>query len=184
MSAMWSLTTASLESLRNLPTLRGASSCSWTSEERTAPFRLRRCSSFRRLGQSYLTCLKSNLTWSSTREKFGLIDRLTFIAGDFFCDDLPSGDVIAMGYVMSNWYDEQCEELLSKAFRACEPGGSSPNYGSSLLTTTKMDRLSTAVMHLFMQVETNGVHRTSAEFFSLMKAAGFRDLEVVRSSQR
>src|SRR5262249_21895780 len=107
---------------------------------------------------------------------------LAFVPGDFFCDELPIGDAIAMGYVMSNWPDEQCKELLCKAFRACEPGGKILIM-DRLFDDNKTGPLSTAVMHLIMQVETHGVHRTSAEFSSLMTAVGFRDFEVVRSSR-
>jgi hypothetical protein len=117
-----------------------------------------------------------------SREKYGLADRLAFVPGDFFCDELPIGDAIAMGYVMSNWPDEQCKELLCKAFRACEPGGKILIM-DRLFDDNKTGPLSTAVMHLIMQVETHGVHRTSAEFSSLMTAVGFRDFEVVRSSR-
>src|SRR5262249_31148680 len=109
-----------------------------------------------------------------SREKYGLADRLAFVPGDFFCDELPIGDAIAMGYVMSNWPDEQCKELLCKAFRACEPGGKILIM-DRLFDDNKTGPLSTAVMHLIMQVETHGVHRTSAEFSSLMTAVGFRD---------
>jgi len=35
-----------------------------------------------------------------TRLEQGLADRLSFVAGDFFRDDLPAGDVIALGFVL------------------------------------------------------------------------------------
>ncbi len=117
-----------------------------------------------------------------TREDYGLGDRLSFAPGDFFRDQLPGGDCLAFGYILSDWDDATCLELLRKAHRACEPGG----------RVLVMDRLfdddghrplATAVMNLSMHVETRGRHRTAGEFLDLLHASGFVDCEVRRSSR-
>jgi hypothetical protein len=117
-----------------------------------------------------------------TRVEQGLGDRLSFVAGDFFRDDLPAGDLIAMGYVLSNWPDRDCLELLRKAHAACIPGG------RVLIMERLFDDgldgpIATAVMNLEMQVETRGRHRTPAEYFELLTDAGFADPEVRRSTR-
>ncbi|MQA73666.1 MAG: hydroxyneurosporene methyltransferase [Solirubrobacterales bacterium] len=117
-----------------------------------------------------------------TRVEHGLADRLSFVAGDFFHDDLPAGDLIAMGYVMSNWPDRECLELLRKAHAACVPGGRLLIM-ERLFDDGRDGPIATAVMNLEMQVETRGRHRTPAEYVELLTSAGFVDPEVRRSTR-
>jgi SAM-dependent methyltransferase len=109
-------------------------------------------------------------------------DRLDFVAGDFFNDDLPEGDCIAFGYVMSDWTDEICLELLRKAYRACRPGGR-VLIMERLFDDDRRGPLATAVMNLEMHVETQGRHRTGAEYTGLLAEAGFGAATVRRSSR-
>ena len=53
----------------------------------------------------------------------GLQDRLHFVAGDFFVDPLPQGDVLVMGRILHDWDLEQRRTLLAKAYAALPPGG-------------------------------------------------------------
>ncbi|HEX4704640.1 MAG TPA: methyltransferase [Pseudonocardiaceae bacterium] len=117
-----------------------------------------------------------------TRQAYGLGDRLTFIAGDFFRDDLPTGDVLAFGYVMSNWPDDACRELVRKAYRACAPGGKLLVM-DRLLNDGRDGPLSAAVMNLTMRLETHGRHRTAAEFVDLLTSVGWTNCAVRRSSR-
>jgi SAM-dependent methyltransferase len=119
---------------------------------------------------------------SQARQRYRLGARLGFAPGDFHRDELPPGDCLAFGYVLSDWTDETCLELLHKAHRALAPGG----------LVLVMDRLfdedgyrplATAAMNLSMQAETQGRHRTAAEYLTLLRRAGFTDCEVRRSSQ-
>ncbi|MYV99972.1 methyltransferase [Streptomyces sp. SID3343] len=116
------------------------------------------------------------------REAYRLGERLAFAPGDFFRDELPEGDCVAFGYVLSDWDDDACLALLRKARRACRSGG----------RVLVMDRLfdddghrplATAVMNLSMHVETRGRHRTAAEYVGLLRAAGLTDCEVRRSGR-
>lgn len=112
----------------------------------------------------------------------GLQDRLSFVGGDFFADALPPGDVVALGYVMSNWPDQQCVDILRNAHRACSSGGR-VLVMDRLFDDSRSAPLATAVMNLVMQVETHGRHRTVTEFTDLLHSAGFVDCEVRRSSR-
>ena len=109
-------------------------------------------------------------------------DRLDFVAGDFFNDELPRADCVAFGYVLSDWTDETCVDLLRKAYRACRPGGR-VLIMERLFDDDRRGPLATAVMNLEMHVETQGRHRTGAEYAGLLAAAGFRDATVQRSSR-
>jgi hypothetical protein len=115
----------------------------------------------------------------SAREH-GLADRLDFTAGDFFADEIPEGDCVAFGYVLSDWTDETCAVLLEKAFRACTPPGR-VLIMERLFDDTRTGPLSTSVMNLTMHVETQGRHRTAEEYRSLLEAAGFANCEVHRT---
>ncbi|MFD4315432.1 methyltransferase [Streptomyces sp. NPDC058548] len=107
-------------------------------------------------------------------------DRLDFTAGDFFCDPLPEGDSFAFGYILSDWDDETCSALLRKAYEACLPGGQ-VLIMERLFDDDRGGPLATAVMNLSMHVETQGRHRTEAEYLGLLRQAGFVDGTVRRS---
>ena len=117
-----------------------------------------------------------------TRVERGLADRLSFVAGDFFCDELPQGDLIALGYVLSNWPDQECSLLLRKAHAACAAGGRLLIL-ERLFDDGRDGPIATAVMNLEMQVETRGRHRTAAEYFQLLTGAGFLDPQLRRSTR-
>ncbi|HWH01543.1 MAG TPA: methyltransferase [Pilimelia sp.] len=116
----------------------------------------------------------------ATARERGLSGRLAFRAGDFFRDELPPADCLAFGYVLSDWADDVCVELLRKAYKACRGGG------RVLVMERLFDEdggpLSTAAMNLSMHVETHGRHRTAAEYAALLTAAGFDDCTTHRSS--
>ena len=53
----------------------------------------------------------------------GLSDRLRFVGGDFFKDNLPAADVLIMGHILHDWDMEQKRVLLAKAYEALPEGG-------------------------------------------------------------
>ncbi len=56
-------------------------------------------------------------------KSFGLERRLTFTAGDFFKNALPSADVLIMGHILHDWNIEEKLTLLKKAHDALPKGG-------------------------------------------------------------
>ncbi|MCX4670936.1 acetylserotonin O-methyltransferase [Streptomyces sp. NBC_01381] len=113
-----------------------------------------------------------------------VVDRLGFAGGDFFADELPRGDCLAFGYILSDWDDDTCVRLLEKAYRACD---TTDGPGRVLIMDRLFDDdhtgpLATAAMNLVMHIEMAGRHRTAAEFIALLERAGFTDCEVRRSS--
>ncbi|MFJ7205940.1 methyltransferase [Streptomyces sp. NPDC098789] len=115
-----------------------------------------------------------------TREAEGSGDRLGFVPGDFFADALPRAECLSFGYILSDWDDETCVELLTKAYDACANGG------RVLLMERLFDEaggpLATAAMNLSMHVETQGRHRTASEYTGLLEKSGFVDCSVHRST--
>ncbi|MFB6562363.1 MULTISPECIES: methyltransferase [unclassified Streptomyces] len=115
-----------------------------------------------------------------TADRHQLSDRLHFVAGDFFKDPLPAADCLSFGYILSDWEDEVCLELLTKAYQACEPNGRV--MVMERLFDDDGGPLPTAVMNLSMHVETRGRHRTAAEYTELLVKAGFADCSTHHSS--
>lgn len=103
--------------------------------------------------------------------------RLHFVGGDFFADELPHGDCLAFGYILSDWDDDTCVTLLEKAYRACEAPGR-VLIMDRLFDDDRSGPLATAAMNLVMHIEMAGRHRTAAEFVALLERAGFGDCEV------
>ncbi|GAA4898000.1 methyltransferase [Streptomonospora salina] len=118
--------------------------------------------------------------FKETRSVHELGDRLTFIPGDFFTDELPEGDCIAFGYILSDWPDDACVQLLSKAYRACRDHGR-VLVMDRLFDESRQGPLATAAMNLTMHLETQGRHRTADEYITLLKEAGFSQCETRRS---
>lgn len=118
----------------------------------------------------------------ATRERFGLGARLRFVPGDFFRDELPPAECVAFGYILSDWTDETSLDLLRKAHKACAPGGR-VMIMERLFDDDRRGPLSTAVMNLSMHLETQGRHRTPAEYIALLEGAGFTDCAVRRSTR-
>ncbi|MFD8663547.1 methyltransferase [Streptomyces globisporus] len=107
--------------------------------------------------------------------------RLDFVGGDFFADELPHGDCLAFGYILSDWDDDTCVTLLEKAYRACEAPGR-VLIMDRLFDDDRSGPLATAAMNLVMHIEMAGRHRTAAEFVALLERAGFGGCEVRRGS--
>ena len=55
--------------------------------------------------------------------RLGLTGRLRFRGGDFFADDLPPADVYLLGHLLSDWDDDRCAHLVTRAAEALRPGG-------------------------------------------------------------
>jgi SAM-dependent methyltransferase len=54
----------------------------------------------------------------------GLADRIGFVAGSFFDDELPAGhDALLLSSILHDWDDEDCARILGRCYRAIEPGG-------------------------------------------------------------
>jgi SAM-dependent methyltransferase len=56
-------------------------------------------------------------------ESYGLKDRIQFMAGDFFKDDLPKADIIVMGNILHGMNEDGKQELLDKVYRTLPEGG-------------------------------------------------------------
>ena len=102
----------------------------------------------------------------------GLSDRLSFVAGSFFHDDLPAGhDVVLLSSILHDWGDDECRAILRRCATALEPGG-------SIVVTEPMLREDLAgpdhpsVSGLLMAL-LGGENRTPSTICRFLEEAGF-----------
>ncbi len=109
----------------------------------------------------------------------GLSDRLRFIAGDFFVDDLPRADVLVMGMILHDWDLPAKRMLISKAHAALEKGGSLIIY-EFLIDDVRRTHLPGLLMSLNMLIETRGgFDYTGADCMGWTLEAGFAESCVI-----
>ena len=83
----------------------------------------------------------------------GLSDRLTFSAGNFFEDPIPTADVLIMGHILHDWDLEEKMTLLKKALDALPDGGSLIVF-EALIDDQRAQNAFGLLMSLNMLIET------------------------------
>jgi O-methyltransferase domain/Dimerisation domain len=109
---------------------------------------------------------------NGTFERSGLAGRIQFIAGDFFVDPLPDGDLYVLGDVLHDWTREEGTTILEKVYAALPPGGA-VLIAESLLNDRKDGPYLPAVMNLTTLLTTKGEHHSAAEFEAWLSEVGF-----------
>lgn len=120
-------------------------------------------------------------TLARTRSEYGLSTRLGFTGGDFFESPLPTADVYALGFILSDWTDAQSARLLRSVHGALAPGGRVLIL-ERLFNEQRTGPLPTALMDLCMLLETGGRHRSASQYHGLLRQAGFSPGPVHLSS--
>ncbi|HEY1913394.1 MAG TPA: methyltransferase [Vicinamibacterales bacterium] len=107
-------------------------------------------------------------------KSFGLEGRLTFQAGDFFNEPMPSADVLIMGHILHDWGLEDKLALLKKAYDALPKGGALIVY-EAIIDDDRSKNAFGLLMSLNMLIETPaGFDYSGADCIGWMKKAGFR----------
>lgn len=108
----------------------------------------------------------------------GVSERLSFIPGDFFKDELPRVDVITMGHILHDWDLPTKRMLIKKAFEALPKGGALIVY-ESIIDDDRSKNAFGLMMSLNMLIETpGGFDYTGADCQGWMKEAGFSSTRV------
>ena len=108
----------------------------------------------------------------------GLSDRLSFLAGNFFDDPLPTADVITMGHILHDWDLDQKRMLLDKAYRALPRGGALIVF-EALIDDDRRQNAFGLLMSLNMLIETpGGFDYTGQDCAQWMRDAGFSSTRV------
>lgn len=108
----------------------------------------------------------------------GVADRLAFVPGDFFAQDLPKADVVLMGHILHDWDLPTKKMLVRKAFEAVPPGGALIVY-EAIIDDDRSKNAFGLMMSLNMLIETpGGFDYTGADCARWMKEAGFSTTSV------
>jgi len=110
---------------------------------------------------------------------FKLENRVSFLPGDFFKDELPSADVIVMGHILHDWNLEEKRMLIAKVHKALPKGGAFIAY-DAVIDDKRQKNAFGLLMSLNMLIETpGGFDYTGADCKGWLKDAGFRQSRVV-----
>jgi hypothetical protein len=110
--------------------------------------------------------------------RFGLDERLSFTAGDFFADPLPEADVLVMGHILHDWDLDEKRLLLEKAYDALPEGGALIVY-EAIIDDERRSNAFGLLMSLNMLIETpGGFDYTGADCRAWMEETGFRESYV------
>ncbi|SEO88289.1 methyltransferase [Nitrosovibrio sp. Nv6] len=111
-------------------------------------------------------------------EAAGVADRVDFVPGDFFKDELPQADVVLMGHILHDWDLPTKKMLIRKAFDAIPAGGALIVY-ESIIDDDRSKNAFGLMMSLNMLIETpGGFDFTGADCTGWMKGAGFSNIRV------
>lgn len=112
-------------------------------------------------------------------ESVGISDRLAFVSGDFFNQDLPKADVVLMGHILHDWDLPTKKMLIQKAYEAIPTGGALIVY-EAIIDDDRSKNAFGLMMSLNMLIETpGGFDYTGADCSGWMKEAGFSSTRVV-----
>jgi SAM-dependent methyltransferase len=109
----------------------------------------------------------------------GLSERLTFHAGNFFEDELPSADVLIMGRILHNWGLATKLMLLEKAHRALPAGGALIVYDPMIDEGRANTHALFAALTMLLETQ-EGFEYAAAECRAWMAKVGFARIEEMR----
>jgi precorrin-6B methylase 2 len=111
-------------------------------------------------------------------EMTGVADRVAFVPGDFFKEELPKADVVLMGHILHDWDLPTKKMLIGKAFEAISPGGALIVY-EAIIDDDRSKNAFGLMMSLNMLLETpGGFDYTGADCMGWMREAGFSTTRV------
>ena len=110
--------------------------------------------------------------------ELGLTNRVRFVGGSFFTDELPRADVLLFGHILHDWDLETKRMLLRKAYDALPPGGAVIVY-DSIIDDDRSRNAFGLLMSLNMLIETpGGFDYTGSDCIGWLRDAGFSNCRV------
>lgn len=107
-------------------------------------------------------------------------DRIEVVAGDFFTDPLPPGDIYALGRILHDWTEGKIVRLLTRIFERL-PSGGAVLIAEKLLNDDKTGPRWARMQDLNMLTCTEGKERTLGEYEALLTQAGFANVQGCRT---
>jgi acetylserotonin N-methyltransferase len=101
--------------------------------------------------------------------------RIEVVAGDFFADPLPPGDIYGLGRILHDWPEEKIHKLLRKIYERLPPGGG-VLIMEKLIHEDRRGPVWALMQSLNMLTLMEGKERTLTEYEVLLKRAGFGEV--------
>lgn len=108
----------------------------------------------------------------------GVQDRTAAVGGDFF-EEVPSADLYLLKYILHDWNDEQCVEILRNCRRSAPPGARIAII--ELLVGPANEPGLAPLMDMNMLVMATGRERTLDEYRILLAKGGWGDVQVIKT---
>jgi acetylserotonin N-methyltransferase len=102
--------------------------------------------------------------------------RIEVIAGDFFVDELPEGDIYSLGRILHDWTESKGLALLKRIHDRL-PSGGALLIAEKLLDEDKSGPRWALMQNLGMLLYTEGKERTLSEYQALLHHVGFTDVK-------
>lgn len=107
-------------------------------------------------------------------------DRAVAVAGDFFVDTLPEGDLVSLGRILHDWTDEKIHRLVTRIFERL-PSQGGLLIAEKLLDESHLGPVPTQMQSLNMLCCTEGRERSLSEYEALLTKIGFREVTGCRT---
>jgi acetylserotonin N-methyltransferase len=107
-------------------------------------------------------------------------ERIQIVAGDFFEDQLPAGDLYALGRILHDWSDDKIGLLLRRILSSL-PSGGALLIAEKLLNEDGVGPVAANMQSLNMLVVTEGMERSLSQYERMLREAGFAEVEGRRT---
>lgn len=109
--------------------------------------------------------------------RYGVADRVNFVAGDFHCDPIPGRyDVTWLSQILHSNTPAECQALINKTAEVMEPGGLTLIH-DFFLDDDRTGPLFPALFSLNMLVNNQGRSYSEQEVREMLRGAGLGDLK-------
>ena len=102
-------------------------------------------------------------------------DRIDVVAGDFFADNLPEGDLFTLGRILHDWTESKVQTLLGRIFDRL-PSGGAVLIAEKLINEDRAGPKWAQMQNLGMLLYTEGKERTLTEYKEILHSLGFAEV--------
>jgi hypothetical protein len=109
--------------------------------------------------------------------QYGLQQRISTSAANFFVDPYPEADIHFYGMIFHDWPEEKCRYLARKSFDALAAGGRIIVH-EMLFNDTRTGPFSAAAFNIDMLAAMPGEQYSGQQIISMLRDAGFTNYEI------